>query len=91
MNEPVSILQKLLLLMQTTPQWLKRPECSEVLVKYNEWSIDKNILTNDPTFESTHERLLSKNNSFYLKYMLHIIQRKFNSLSISQQILRNFD
>ncbi|CAG2168081.1 unnamed protein product, partial [Oppiella nova] len=34
-------------------QWNQRPECSEVLSEYNEWSIDRNILTNDPRFRRT--------------------------------------
>ncbi|CAG2183948.1 unnamed protein product, partial [Oppiella nova] len=31
------------------PHWTDRPECSQILAKYNEWSIDKNCLKTDPT------------------------------------------
>ncbi|CAG2172083.1 unnamed protein product, partial [Oppiella nova] len=44
LNEPVHKFQVILLSMLSNPVWNDRPECSEVLAKYNEWSIDKDIL-----------------------------------------------
>ncbi|CAG2165277.1 unnamed protein product [Oppiella nova] len=32
-------------------KWHNRPECAEVLAKYNEWSIDTEILLNDSEFD----------------------------------------
>ena len=32
--------------MMSTPTWKRRPNCSQVLNKYNEWAIDQNILKN---------------------------------------------
>ncbi|CAG2166472.1 unnamed protein product, partial [Oppiella nova] len=49
-NEPVYLLKKLLDDM-LAHKWHNRPECEEVLAKYNEWSIDRNILLNDSEFD----------------------------------------
>ncbi|CAG2166491.1 unnamed protein product [Oppiella nova] len=54
LNGPVAHLKQVLDQMLVR-RWNERPECSEVLAKYNEWSIDKNILANDAEFESTLE------------------------------------
>ncbi|CAG2172808.1 unnamed protein product [Oppiella nova] len=43
LNAPVFQMQKVLVSMITT-NWTERPECREVLHKYNEWSIDRNII-----------------------------------------------
>ncbi|CAG2163402.1 unnamed protein product [Oppiella nova] len=53
LNTKVKEFQNILQSMMLTPKWSQRPECSEVLAEYNEWSIDRNILANDPRFEST--------------------------------------
>ncbi|CAG2118083.1 unnamed protein product, partial [Medioppia subpectinata] len=36
--------------MMSSPNWRQRPECRQVLAKYNEWSIDKSVVTNDKEF-----------------------------------------
>ncbi|CAG2167376.1 unnamed protein product, partial [Oppiella nova] len=56
---------KILFTMISTPQWNKRPECSEVLSEYNEWSIDRNIIANDGQFETTLRGLQLHNKFFY--------------------------
>ncbi|CAG2100146.1 unnamed protein product [Medioppia subpectinata] len=42
-----------LLSMMSTPFWQQRPECREVLAKYNEWSIDKTFIKDHKEFNST--------------------------------------
>ncbi|CAG2100145.1 unnamed protein product [Medioppia subpectinata] len=41
-----------LLSMMSTPFWQQRPECREVLAKYNEWSIDKTFIKDHKEFNS---------------------------------------
>ncbi|CAG2104625.1 unnamed protein product, partial [Medioppia subpectinata] len=48
----IQCIYRTLLAMMSTPFWRQRPECREVLAKYNEWSIDKTIVTNHKEFNS---------------------------------------
>jgi len=45
-----------------------RPECSQVLSEYNLWSIDRNCLENDPTFESTLKLINRNENKFFIEF-----------------------
>ncbi|CAG2121390.1 unnamed protein product, partial [Medioppia subpectinata] len=38
--------------MMSTPFWRQRPECRQVLATYNEWSIDRTVVTNHTAFKS---------------------------------------
>ena len=59
--------------------WEKRPECSKVLEKYNEWSIDKNIVANDAHFESILNHIKSNGNKFFYDFLSTI---RLKSISI---------
>src|SRR5882672_2744647 len=75
--------------MLSTPKWSQRPECSEVLAEYNEWSIDRNILANDPRFESTLSRLQSNDNSFFHQFLSYSLQQ--NPIEItSKQMYKDY-
>ena len=50
------------------PHWTDRPECSQVLHKYNEWSIDKNCLKTNPTFDSTLKLIQQNDYKFFAEY-----------------------
>ncbi|CAG2103831.1 unnamed protein product [Medioppia subpectinata] len=39
-------LYQTLVSMMSTPNWRQRPECRQVLAKYNKWSIHKTVVTN---------------------------------------------
>ncbi|CAG2110910.1 unnamed protein product, partial [Medioppia subpectinata] len=45
-----------LLAMMSTPFWRQRPECRQVLAKYNEWSIDKTFIKDHKEFNSERDR-----------------------------------
>ena len=45
-----------------------RPECSQVLAKYNEWSINKNYLKTDSTFDSTLKLIQQNDYKFFAEY-----------------------
>ncbi|CAG2118995.1 unnamed protein product, partial [Medioppia subpectinata] len=51
------ILQQMMAIM-----WRQRPECRQVLAKYNEWSIDKSIIINNVEFNSELDKLKSIHN-----------------------------
>ncbi|CAG2175925.1 unnamed protein product [Oppiella nova] len=72
LTAPVLELQTLLASMFTST-WAKRPECREVIDKHHEWSIDKNILTNDTEFDGTLQRLEANDNSFFYLFLISIL------------------
>ncbi|CAG2163266.1 unnamed protein product [Oppiella nova] len=74
LNAPVLELQTILDSMFTNT-WAKRPECREVIDKYNEWSIDQNILTNDTEFDGTLHRLQANDNSFFYQILTSILNK----------------
>ena len=51
------------------PHWTDRPECLQVLAKYNEWSINKNYLKTDSTFDSTLKLIQQNDNKFFAQYL----------------------
>ncbi|CAG2167093.1 unnamed protein product, partial [Oppiella nova] len=67
LNEPVYRLQTILISMFRTRLWHRRPECSEVLSEYNEWSIDRNILANDTRFDGILSILQSNDNHLFIE------------------------
>ncbi|CAG2175538.1 unnamed protein product [Oppiella nova] len=44
LNAPVVKLKRILVSMASTPTFSQRPDCSQVLREYSEWSVDRNIL-----------------------------------------------
>ncbi|CAG2110287.1 unnamed protein product [Medioppia subpectinata] len=52
----IQCIYRTLLAMMSTPFWRQRPECRQVLAEYNEWSIDKTIVTNHKEFNSYEKR-----------------------------------
>ena len=89
LNTKVISLHNILHSMMSTPNWEQRPECSQVLAEYNEWSIDRNILANDTQFEFTLSRLQSNDNQFFFKFLSHFLQKP-NEMSSIQIRKYNF-
>ena len=58
-----------MVLMMSFPDWMDRPECSEVLTEYNKWAIDQNILVNDTQFEPLFNRLKCYEILFFYEFM----------------------
>ncbi|CAG2103916.1 unnamed protein product, partial [Medioppia subpectinata] len=44
-------LYQTLVAMMSTPFWRQRPECRQVLATYNEWSIDRTVITGHKEFD----------------------------------------
>ncbi|CAG2165472.1 unnamed protein product [Oppiella nova] len=65
LNVSIHRLYKTLVSMVVAPNWRDRPECSEVLAKYNEWSIDRDIVVKDPEFINIREKLKSHENEIF--------------------------
>ncbi|CAG2113014.1 unnamed protein product [Medioppia subpectinata] len=63
-----------LLDMMSTPFWRQRPECREVLAKYNEWSIDKTFVTKQNNFHEVLNTLKSNNNSGFYEILFRKTQ-----------------
>ncbi|CAG2166418.1 unnamed protein product [Oppiella nova] len=53
LNAPVVKLKRILVSMASTPTFSQRPDCSQVLREYSEWSVDRNILRKTIEFELT--------------------------------------
>ncbi|CAG2102935.1 unnamed protein product [Medioppia subpectinata] len=64
---PILCIKHILVENMSKFDWKQRPECREVLAKYNEWSIDKTIINNHKEFNATRNKLKSNDNSLYYK------------------------
>ena len=47
----------------------ERPDCSQVLSEYNEWSIDKSVVINDTEFDTTLNKLREYDNKFFVEFI----------------------
>ena len=67
------------------PHWIHRPECSQVLAKYNEWFIDKNCLKTDSTL-----KLIQQNDyKFFAEYFnakYEGIEAKLENIHLNSQM-----
>ena len=62
-----------------THKWRLRPECRQVLEKYNEWSIDRHVVINSVNFDEILNTLKSHKNTFFYDLLSTI---KLNSIAI---------
>ena len=68
-------------------KWHNRPECTEVLAKYNEWSIDRNIITNHTEFDETLHKLKSYENQVFYQFLSTVIRSSDKiTLSLTQKL-----
>jgi len=57
-------LQEIIISMQMTPQWPKRPTCGQVLNTRREWIIDRNVVKEWTEFDSFAIKLMEMKTNF---------------------------
>ncbi|XP_054166544.1 uncharacterized protein LOC128964011 [Oppia nitens] len=70
---PLHQLYQLLASMTSSPVWDTRPECSDILNKYNEWSLSKSTIVSQifsgNDLKANITKLQSNDNSFFYDYL----------------------
>ena len=72
LNKPIVELQTQLDSM-FAQKFNTRPECKQVLDKYNEWSIDRYVVANEGNLETILTHLKNQNNIFFYEILQYVL------------------